>query len=572
MTKFGAQMQISKLATFASEKYDEFLLAYFSVLNNVTYFNVANRISRTGRLIPFQLIPQIAPVASELKANDQNEKLRELFSDITKYLILISFPVFTFMFVFADLIITTWVGPGFELSANILRILAVGNMINMTFSAPGNSIIPNVGLPKYQMREGLIFLGINIILSYLLIKYYGIMGAAFGNVLSVIVSSAYVFFISTKYFSKSRKDILSENYFKPFLASVVSGIIAGGFYIISQKYVHEFSGRVSGIIYMLSTGAVFMTVYALIIMNIKYLNIKDKTLIAKVLLRIIPEKFIKPEQISSSNEAYGYKSELVSIFVVTYNRLSLLKKCILKMIPTLQELNYELIIIDNGSGDGTKEFLEEISESNTKIKIVLNETNIGINSKSQGAELSKGEFIIGVDDDVIEFPDKWVQQMIYAYNSIPGMGYLATDVFQDETTTGAKHKEEQYVKELYDNGNIVLEVGPTGGWCFMISRDVYNKVGKLVTFKNRIFYAEDGDYVNRITNSGLKYGILSGLKVYHATGDIHNAEFQKVLNDKYEDYFKKEPLLYKLKIRTIKLFSLKRYIKKLNEYASRQNL
>ncbi|MEZ4820964.1 MAG: oligosaccharide flippase family protein [Ignavibacteria bacterium] len=60
MVKFGSQMQISKLASFASEKYDEFLLAYFSVLNNVTYFNIANKISRTGRMIPFQIIPQVA--------------------------------------------------------------------------------------------------------------------------------------------------------------------------------------------------------------------------------------------------------------------------------------------------------------------------------------------------------------------------------------------------------------------------------------------------------------------------------------------------------------------------------
>lgn len=572
MAKFGAQMQISKLAGFASEKYDEFLLAYFSVLNNVTYFNIANRISRTGRLIPFQLIPQVAPVASELNAGSKTEKLKELYSDITKYLILTSLPVFTFIFVFADLIITTWVGPGFEMSASLLRILTIGNLINMTFSAPGNSIIPNTGLPKYQMREGLIYLGINLILSYLFIRYYGILGAAIGNVISVIISSAYIFFVSAKFFGRSKLKIFNDNYLKPLIVSLICGAAAAGLYFISDKYLMKFSGRLTGIVYLISLGTVFMLAYAASIFNIDYLNSRDKTLIAKVLFKIIPRRLISKNGNNISSKSRNYDNELVSIFIVTYNRLSFLRKCVMNMLPTLREINYELIIIDNASSDGTADFLKEISAANQKIRIIINEKNIGINSKSMGAELSKGEFIIGVDDDVIEFPVNWISELVYAYKTIPGIGYLATDVIQDETTTGAKHPEDKYVKQYYDDGKITLEVGPTGGWCFMLSREVYEKVGRLITFDNRIFYAEDGDYVNRITNSGLKYGILSGLKVYHATGDFHNEEFRKVFEDKYKDYHKDEPLFYKMKTRLQKAFSIKRYIAKLNEYASKHDL
>ncbi|MBK8382114.1 MAG: oligosaccharide flippase family protein [Ignavibacteria bacterium] len=136
MSKFGSQMQISKLAGFVSEKYDEFLLAYFSALNNVTNFNVANRIAKTGRLIPFQIIAQVAPVASELSSKNESEKLAELYQDTTKYLNLVTLPVFVFIIIFSDLIITTWLGPGYDLSSRILKILAFGQIINLTFSAP----------------------------------------------------------------------------------------------------------------------------------------------------------------------------------------------------------------------------------------------------------------------------------------------------------------------------------------------------------------------------------------------------------------------------------------------------
>ncbi|MCI0472837.1 MAG: oligosaccharide flippase family protein, partial [Ignavibacteria bacterium] len=75
MGSFGLQMQVSKLAGFFSEKYDEFLLGFFSILNNVTYFNVSTRLLRLARFLPMQLVIQVAPVAAELKANENREKL-----------------------------------------------------------------------------------------------------------------------------------------------------------------------------------------------------------------------------------------------------------------------------------------------------------------------------------------------------------------------------------------------------------------------------------------------------------------------------------------------------------------
>lgn len=291
MMKFGAQMQISKLATFVSEKYDEFLLAYFSVLNNVTYFNLANKISRTGRLIPFQIIYQIAPVSSELNAKNDEEKLNTLFLDTTKYLILVSTPVFIFILIFADLIITTWVGEGYDLSVRVLRILVIGQLVNMTISAPGNSIIPNMGIPKFQMREGLIYLSINVVLSFLLIKYYGIIGAALGSVLSTVIASAYIFHSSTEFFSVNRFKLLYEKYLKPLLAGILCIIPVFILYVLSDKYIYPFQGRFSGLIYLSVLCLMFLLLYIFMLFKFKYVNDKDLFIFEKVISKIIPDKF-----------------------------------------------------------------------------------------------------------------------------------------------------------------------------------------------------------------------------------------------------------------------------------------
>ena len=570
MGKFGSQMQLSKLASFASEKYDEFLLAHFTTLSNVTYFNIASRISRAGRIIPFQIIPQIAPVASGLKAKEEDSKLTSLFETASKYLLLATAPVFVFIFTFSDLIIRTWMGSGFEISADILKVLAFGQLFNLAFSAPGNSIIPNTGNPKFQMYEGLINLAFNIVLSFLLIKYYGIFGAALGSVLSMVISSLYVFFKSAGHFRKDVMKMISGLYLLPISASINAGIASYILYFLSNRFLIPAEGRFSGLIYLVLLVLLFVVIFFFIIFRSKYINEKDKILIAKTLIKLLPGSKLLPSNAKSQYSSKTYLNEKVSLFIVTHSRLGMLRQCLSSLLPTLHEIDYELLIIDNASDDGTKDFLESFSKGNERIRLIRNDVNIGTNAKSQAAELTTGDFIIGIDDDVIEFPERWAERMIKGYKTISGMGYLSSDVVVDETTNGAKHPDECYNRQEFGD-DVALLVGPTGGWCFMLSREVYEKVGKLLTFPDRIFFAEDGDYVNRIRNMGYRYGILEGVKVYHATGEFHNKEYSRVFNEKYVDYKKGEPLSYKLRNRLKNLFAYRRYALKIDEL-SKQSL
>lgn len=566
MAKFGSQMQVSKLAGFASEKFDEFLLAHFTTLSNVTFFNVASRVSRTGRLLPFQIIPQIAPIASGMKAKSEDRKLSKLFEASSKYLSIAAAPVFVYIFAFSELIISTWIGSGYEISSDILKVLAVGQLINLAFSAPGNSVIPNTGEPKYQMHEGLMNLVLNVILSIIFIKYYGIMGAAAGSVIAMSVSSLYVFFRSAGHFGKDVLAMISKTYLLPISASVNAGIITFLAYYLSSHFLFPPEGRTYGLLYLIFTLLLFSSVFLIFLMRSGYLDKNDKILISKAFAKVTPVlKFLKTDHHAGSK----YENEKLSFFVVTHNRLGMLKKCLSSLIDTVNGLNYELIVIDNASDDGTEEFLRSLANNNQRIRIVRNQENIGTNAKSQAAELAAGDFIIGIDDDVLDFPAGWAERMVSGYKTIPGMGYLSSDVVMDETTNGAKHPAECYNRETFGD-DITLLVGPTGGWCFVLSRDVYLKVGKLLTFSDRIFFSEDGDYVNRIRNMGYRYGILEGVKVYHATGEFHNREYAKVFNEKYADYVKGEPLTYKLLNKLKNLVAFRRYALKIDEL-SRQS-
>jgi O-antigen/teichoic acid export membrane protein len=558
MTGFGIQMEISKLASFASEKYDEFLLGFFSVMNNVTYYNISGRISRFGKFLPFQVIPQVAPVAAELKAKEFNEKLVQLYRDTIKYLTIISVPIFVYLFIFADTIIFTWMGPGYDISAHLLRILAAGNLINLAFSAPGNSITPNIGIPKYQMNEGLINLGINLVLSFILIKYYGIFGAAIGNTVAVVISSMYVFYVSSKFFKQGISKLFAEIYFKPLLISLLSGVFSYAIYLIIEKTGYEVTNRISGVIMLLMTGIIFIAVFSAVLFNISYLNERDRSVLTKIISKIIPLRY----SAQSLSGKYTYHNEKVSICILTCNRVDFLRKCISSLLPTLDSINYELIIWDNNSADGTKEYLESLKE-NKNINIILNSTNIGTQARGKMFEMTKGEYLVCIDDDVLKFPENWLQQILSAYNTIPYAGFLSTDVVKDETTNGGKQPDDSYHEETFNDGQIKFLSGPAGGWCFMISRKVYRETGKFYYPKGRLFFSDDGDYALRVLDKGFRVGILKEMKVYHATGEYHNRNYKHMFDEKMRDYEKGTGSLHLLRRKISKILSYKRYMRKL---------
>jgi O-antigen/teichoic acid export membrane protein/GT2 family glycosyltransferase len=561
MGKFGIQMQLSKLATFASEKYDEILLGIFTSLSNVTYFNLAVKLGRFGRFIPMQVVNQVAPVAAEFNAKEETEKLKRLFGDISKYLTLISLPIILFIFTFADLLLLTWMGEEYPLTVHIIRVLMVGQAVNLVFSAPGNSITPNIGIPKYQMFEGLINLSLNLVLSLILIYKFGVLGAAYGNTIAVIISSSYVFFVSSSYFSTAKNSLLRSVYLRPLISCITSSVIA---YFINYYLLKEFivyAGRWTGFLLIIINAAVFLFVYLLMIVIFRYMNENDKLLMIKTLSKFIPAGIINKFR---PNRIFEYKGELISFFIVTHNRLNMLKKCVESFLKTTGNFNFELIIWDNNSNDGTREYLSGLKKSDQRIKLVLHNKNAGTNAKGFSAEICSGEYIFGIDDDCLEFPEDWIMKMLSAYNCIPFMGYLATDVIQNEFTNGAKESIEKYKIETYCDKNYNLLIGPTGGWCFLISRKVYNEVGKLLILNDRIFFAEDGDYTVRTLARGLKVGILKEVKILHATGDYYNKEYAEILTNKYKSYKMPLPFVYKAQRKLKAVLSLgKRLFRKI---------
>lgn len=109
----------------------------------------------------------------------------------------------------------------------------------------------------------------------------------------------------------------------------------------------------------------------------------------------------------------------VSIVICTYNRVTFLKRT-LKSLENLRYKNFEVIVVNGPSTDGTDKILDMY---NGKIKVATNPiTNLSI-SRNIGIKLSAGEIIAFIDDDAI--PDEnWLNDIISMYSdeTVGGVG------------------------------------------------------------------------------------------------------------------------------------------------------
>jgi glycosyltransferase involved in cell wall biosynthesis len=214
----------------------------------------------------------------------------------------------------------------------------------------------------------------------------------------------------------------------------------------------------------------------------------------------------------------------VSIVVVTYNRLAMLRECITSLLENTTGADFEIVVWDNASFDGTREFLDEAAARNPVLRVHHSAENIGLNAVSEGIKLARGFYIFEVDDDVVSFPEGWLTRMLTAFRRVPRAGYLASNVVRNEKTDGARAVDPNIPVRDYGNG-VVIEEGSVGGWCAMTSLEALRAVGNFRSRKGRIFLLEDGDFAGRCVGAGLNIGVVRDVVVYHACGPALNMEY-----------------------------------------------
>src|SRR6266581_4101542 len=99
---------------------------------------------------------------------------------------------------------------------------------------------------------------------------------------------------------------------------------------------------------------------------------------------------------------------LFSVIVPTYNRLNLLKNT-LESIWNQDITDFETIVVNDGSSDGTHEYLSQVA-SQGKVKYFFQENQGLAATRSEGLRRAQGTYIAFTDDDCI-VPRNWLRTL-----------------------------------------------------------------------------------------------------------------------------------------------------------------
>lgn len=194
---------------------------------------------------------------------------------------------------------------------------------------------------------------------------------------------------------------------------------------------------------------------------------------------------------------------LVSIIILCWNNLKYTKNCIAS-IRKNTKFNYQLVIVDNGSTDGTSRYVETLL--NDADILVRNGRNMGFSSGNNiGARVAGGEYLLFLNNDC-EVHSDWLEQMI--------------KVSEDAGLVGASlaFLEKNDMKKSLDyRGGCNNESEPMSyleGWCLLVrKKDFFSLGGFDIQFDP--FLCEDSDLSFRCREAGLKIKVVPNLSLVH---------------------------------------------------------
>lgn len=221
-------------------------------------------------------------------------------------------------------------------------------------------------------------------------------------------------------------------------------------------------------------------------------------------------------------------SDVASIMMVTYNRLDLTKQT-LKCLEENTKRDFNLIIVDNGSKDGTIDFLKDYKLKN--LHLILNEENKGIaigrNQALKKAVELKTDWYCTVDND-IEVPDGWLTECIDILRANRAFGMIGVNM----------ENVEYPLKTVNDFTFQVKPRGNLGTACMVFPSYIQKMIGYFNT-EYGPYGEEDADFGMRVRVLGMQMGYISRMGVHLGEGEQDVGEYREYKTECHKRNLKK---------------------------------
>ncbi|PYS67058.1 MAG: glycosyl transferase family 1, partial [Acidobacteria bacterium] len=175
-----------------------------------------------------------------------------------------------------------------------------------------------------------------------------------------------------------------------------------------------------------------------------------------------------------------------SIIVVTYNNLELNRLCLESIYARTEWPNFEVIVVDNHSTDGTPEYLKEVEKNFTNLRVTLNESNLGFAAANNiGLRQATGDYLVLLNNDTI-VTRGWLSTLIRHLQADASIGLIGpvTNTIGNEAKVDVGYSDPadmpawaaSFVRE---HDGQVFSIPMLAMFCVAMRSDVFEKVGLL---------------------------------------------------------------------------------------------
>jgi hypothetical protein len=232
-------------------------------------------------------------------------------------------------------------------------------------------------------------------------------------------------------------------------------------------------------------------------------------------------------QDDSSGERHNHRRPReLSIIIVNYNEKAYLLRTLESIFKNITDLDYEVVVVDNGSTDGS---VERVKHEYPSVKLIALHRNTGFaKGNNEGVKKASGRYLLILNNDTY-VPRGTVERLLGAKKSDPRCAIVAPLIFNPDDSLQISWGQdlnlcsEVFMKLFSERWHRFLFRLKRGGWsrdvdwvsgaCFLIEREHYQRVKGFD--ENFFMYMEDADLGKRLRRLGYRICLISEARIIH---------------------------------------------------------
>lgn len=224
---------------------------------------------------------------------------------------------------------------------------------------------------------------------------------------------------------------------------------------------------------------------------------------------------------------------VISTVVLNWNRADLLKITLDSLAKTTKNIPHEIFIVDNASGDGSREVIEEFCAHAPHASAIMLEKNIGGDAINLGLEKCRGDYLHITENDMQYLPG-WAEEVVGTFEAFEELGQLSP--------FGPSPEDDELLEVrggsiMYRKGRIIYKAEDNSGTTCILRRQVYDAGVRVRTFgKEGVFlFPDDGMLSIDVRKKGY---IVAWAEHYIVKNLGHTLEEFRQREDYYRENYK----------------------------------